>query len=310
MIISGRFVEILKFSRPLVYGARKKRRGPLPVNCGKGNRVVVDERMRQVLSISGQKPLFRKRVKKAFWLKIKKAEKEKVLKGSPASRAKALQRARSTVRRSINANVSGWHSATGREFMPVFITFTFAENIQKLQEANKLFTKAMKRLTWFLTKSRKSTLKYIAVPEFQERGAIHYHVIFFNLPFIENAYDEVRRIWKYGMVNVKAIYDVDNVGGYVTKYMVKDLEDPRLAGEKCHFASRGLKKPHHEYNVFKVRYVESRLPAEKKVVTKIYQSEFLGETEYTQYDLGRGGSLKDYGVVIREKEQYSAKKES
>ncbi|KKS91752.1 MAG: Rep protein [Candidatus Collierbacteria bacterium GW2011_GWC2_43_12] len=296
-------VEVLKFKRPLVYGPRKRSRKQLPVDCGKKNEVVFDERTRQVLGISKQLPLFRKRVKKAFWLKKKKVEKEKVLKGNPVSRAKALQRARSTVRRSINSNVSGWHSATGREFMPVFITFTFAENIQKLQEANKLFTKAIKRLTWFLTKSKRSSLKYLAVPEFQERGAIHYHVVFFNLPYIENCYDEVRRIWKYGMVNVKAIYDVDNVGGYVTKYMVKDLEDPRLAGEKCYFVSRGLKKPYHELNIFKVRWIESRLPEDKKVVTEIYNSDFLGEIEYTLYNLGRGGSIEDYGVVIREKEK-------
>ncbi|KKQ77353.1 MAG: Rep protein [Parcubacteria group bacterium GW2011_GWC1_38_6] len=130
-----------------------------------------------------------------------------------------------------------------------------------------------------------------------------FYVVFFNLPYIENCYDEVRRIWKYGMVNVKAIYDVDNVGGYVTKYMVKDLEDPRLAGEKCYFVSRGLKKPYHELNIFKVRWIESRLPEDKKVVTEIYNSDFLGEIEYTLYNLGRGGSIEDYGVVIREKEK-------
>lgn len=301
VIISGQIVEVMKFKNPLVYGSRKKREKPLPVDCGKKNAVVFDERTRQVLGISKQLPLFRKKVKRAFWLKKKKEEKEKTLKGNPASRAKALQRARSSVRRSINANVSRWYSATGRKFMPVFITFTFAENIQKLQEANKLFTKAIKRLTWFLTESKKSSLKYIAVPEFQQRGAIHYHVVFFNLPYIENGYDEIRRIWKHGMVNVKAIYDVENVGSYVTKYMVKDLEDPRLAGEKCYFASKKLKKPYHELNVFKVRWIESRLPEDKKIFTQIYQSEFLGEMEYTQYNLGPNCRIEDCGVVIPEK---------
>ena len=65
---------------------------------------------------------------------------------------------------------------------PVFITLTFADNIQDLFIANAEFTLFIKRLNYYVFKQKKSILKYLVVPEFQKRGAVHYHIIFFNLP--------------------------------------------------------------------------------------------------------------------------------
>jgi len=62
---------------------------------------------------------------------------------------------------------------------PLFITLTFAENVQEIGTANKLFTLFVKKLNYQTYKTKKSVLKYLAVIEFQQRGAIHYHIIFF-----------------------------------------------------------------------------------------------------------------------------------
>ena len=61
------------------------------------------------------------------------------------------------------ANKDDWKS---------FITLTFAENVRDLDEANRKFhiyvTQIRKRFPGF---------KYLGVPEFQERGAVHYHLM-------------------------------------------------------------------------------------------------------------------------------------
>jgi hypothetical protein len=46
-------------------------------------------------------------------------------------------------------------------------------------------------------------LKYVSVVEFQKRGAVHYHAVFFNLPFIVN--DELAAIWSHGFIKINAI---------------------------------------------------------------------------------------------------------
>jgi uncharacterized short protein YbdD (DUF466 family) len=90
-------------------------------------------------------------------------------------------------------------------------------------------------------------VKYVSVPEFQKRGAVHYHAVFFNLPLI-NLRDEFQTgdfasNWEHGFIKAKKIAGVPNVGNYMTKYMTKDATDRRLVGRKKYFATRGLIQP-------------------------------------------------------------------
>lgn len=67
-------------------------------------------------------------------------------------------------------------------------------------------------------------MKYIATWEKQKRGAIHYHVIFFDFPFV--AKEKLQDLWTYGFIKINRI-DVDsmeNRGRYLSKYFGKDLE--------------------------------------------------------------------------------------
>ena len=88
--------------------------------------------------------------------------------------------------------------------------------------------------------------KYLSVIEFQERGAIHYHVIC-DWGFIEEK--EIAEIWGNGFIKVKGLLKanngkpVDNVGAYIVKYMDKDMIDERLMGKKSYLTSRNLKRP-------------------------------------------------------------------
>jgi hypothetical protein len=162
---------------------------------------------------------------------------------SPSS----LSRTRQKVVRTINANCHTWSNWEGLIVKPQFLTYTFADNITSLDEANPLFTNYIKRLNYHEFESKKSVVKYIAVPEFQERGAVHYHVVFFNLRSINQRHEfltgDVASYWEHGFIRVKKIAEVPNVGIYMTKYMTKDATDRRLVGRKKYFATRGLHKP-------------------------------------------------------------------
>ena len=117
-----------------------------------------------------------------------------------------------------------------------FLTLTFAENKTNIEECNLLFKNFIKRLKY---KYNLLCLKYLAVIEFQERGAVHYHVLL-NIPYIPHK--ELQELWGNGFVFVNAISHVDNLGAYILKYMTKDNNDTRLMGKKVYLTSRNLKQ--------------------------------------------------------------------
>jgi hypothetical protein len=162
---------------------------------------------------------------------------------SPSS----LSRTRQRVVRTINANCHTWTDWQGVPIKPQFLTYTFKENITDLSEANPLFTNYIKRLNYHEFNSKRSLVKYVSVPEFQKRGAVHYHVVFFNLRSINQRHEfetgDFASLWEYGFIKVKKIAEVPNIGNYMTKYMTKDATDRRLVGRKKYFATRGLHQP-------------------------------------------------------------------
>lgn len=188
-------------------------------------------------------------------------------------RYQVLTKARRDVRRLINANVDKWGEK------PKFVTLTFAENVQDIKQANYEFKKFRQRLEYGL----ELKLKYVCVIEFQKRGAIHYHVVFFNLPYVEFNY--LSDIWRNGFIKINAIEQVDNVGAYVTKYMTKENDDERLRGEKSYFTSRGLFKPIEKHlNEKEIAKVKDKL-SHKKVYENQFKNEYTGNILYTQYNL-------------------------
>lgn len=211
------------------------------------------------------------------------------------SRKSSMNRSRSILRRLINANAWKWIKPSGLSYLPIFLTFTFAENVTDIKIANPIFTKFIKRLNYEITGSKESFLKYVVVTEFQERGAIHFHTIFFNLKHIW--VDTLTEIWGEGFVKLKKIEHVDNVGAYMCKYMGKDFDDDRLDGKKRYFSSRGLIKPTIIKDEEKVSAVVSKIPIEylkkKREFERKYKGKKIGMVEYTQYLLDKKQSLFD-----------------
>lgn len=202
---------------------------------------------------------------------------------SDANRIKSLNRAKTNLRRLINSN----HGQYGDHFSSKFLTLTFGENVTDIDKANYEFKKFMQRLNYKLFDSKKSNLKYIVVPEKQSRGAIHYHVILFNVPYIRS--DVISEVWGHGFIRINRIEDVDNVGAYVSAYLGKEDEKHGdwLKGKKSYFSSRGLFKPLEVTDKKIVEQVASALPKDKISYSSEFSNEHLGNISYSQYNLNK-----------------------
>src|SRR5699024_718822 len=163
---------------------------------------------------------------------------------------KSLSRTIRNIRRSINANVGAWG-----DYFPKFMTLTFKQNIKDHKTANDEFRKFIRRLNYRVTGQKRTILKYTAVVERQKRGAIHYHVIFYNLPYI--AFNELLGAWQHGNeqrgLRINAIKEIDNVGSYVTKYISKEIQvlrdgkgGEREKEKKIYYQSHRLEKPNEK----------------------------------------------------------------
>lgn len=209
------------------------------------------------------------------------------------NRQVTITRARTTIRRLVGANNGQWKDKQGRPYKSVFMTLTFADNVQDFDTANHQFKLFILRLGNRVgNRKKQNCLKYLVVPEFQKRGAIHYHAIFFNLPYIPQK--ELSDIWGQGRLHLKAIDEVDNVGAYVCKYLRKDLDDERLRGKKCYFTSRQLLQP-------TMMEVDTSQGKQKELLESVcntalalsgkspytvrYDSEHFDSITYTQYTL-------------------------
>lgn len=204
-------------------------------------------------------------------------------------RKQVISRAKKNLRRQINSN----HGQYGKEFTSKFVTLTFEDNITDLTVANYEFKKFMKRLNYEIFKTKKMNLRYTVVPEFQKRGAIHYHIIIYNIPYTRQKV--IQEIWGNGFIWINKIDDVDNVGAYVAEYLGdgekgqgRNLEDDRLKGRKSYFSSRDLFQPVEITDKKKVEAVRAALPIENITYgPKHFTNEHLGDISYIQYNLNK-----------------------
>lgn len=184
------------------------------------------------------------------------------------NREKVLNRARRDLRRIVNSNVAEYSK---------FLTLTFEENIQDIAWANREFSKFIMRVNYYLG----FKVAYSGVIEFQKRGAVHYHVIFYNTPR-KLKLDALRAIWGYGHIKLNIIRDVDNVGAYVCKYMSKCEDEKKLRGKKMYFNSRGLKKPQEIKESALVKAIASSLDGQTPKYSNTFANEY-NSIDYKQY---------------------------
>ena len=146
------------------------------------------------------------------------------------------------------------YACQNERFWRSFVTLTFADNVTDINEANKKFHTCMNN---FAKKMKKHGLefKYLGTPEFQKRGAVHYHLLTnlecgsVWLPVQEGVSNGKTMFdfkdWKYGFTSgfdLKNTDDKFNIALYITKYLYKDI-DNRLFGRNKILKSNNLEKP-------------------------------------------------------------------
>lgn len=184
--------------------------------------------------------------------------------------------------------------ANEKEFK-TFITLTFEDNIIDISVAHKKFHIWRRNI-----KRSKSDFMYVCVPEFQKRGAVHYHLLT-NIDYTDykliskefktiwnrdhKRWENFRTVnsWCYGHSRVDDMKDI-NVVGYLSKYMTKDI-DNRLWGKRRYYYSQNLRHPTEIY-----------LNLDDLNDYKYFVNCFNGEERYTS-------TYKDYygdDVVVKE----------
>ena len=206
------------------------------------------------------------------------------------NRKLTTRRAREKIRRLALCN---FDAETSR-----FLTLTFrdgsVDDVTNVEQCNKEFKKFIQRL-----KYNYGDFKYIAVIEFQDknkRGAVHYHIMY-DLPYIKRS--KLIELWGNGSVDIRKMYHVDNLGAYLTSYMLKDIGDHRLRGKKCYLTSKNLDKP-ILLRGQEILDVERIYQLDKKeiVFTNSYESEHHGLITYKEYNIKRAtNTLLDIDIV-------------
>ncbi len=165
---------------------------------------------------------------------------------------RSIIRSKLECQRLAKSNMKDWKT---------FITLTFKDNITDLEFANKKLRNYIDSV-----KRKKKDFKYLCIPEFQERGAVHYHLltnIDINSELIPkrdllklynnttNTWKEIEyydlKYWNLGFSSAEPLVgDAKKVVGYISKYMTKNI-DNRLFNRHRYFYSRNLIKPTAKY---------------------------------------------------------------
>lgn len=184
---------------------------------------------------------------------------------------KNIMRSKFSLQRIVKAN---------EHLFKTFITLTFKENIKCIEKANKVFN------AWRTNIQKiKKDFVYVSVPEFQKRGAVHYHLLT-NLdididteliaPQIdkENCFDV--KYWNKGFTSVFRLNDI-NIVGYISKYMTKDI-DNRLFGKRKYSHSNNLVVPKEEfidldkYMAYFLKHIEN-----KEIIYSAEYNDYYGD---------------------------------
>lgn len=173
----------------------------------------------------------------------------------------SINRTKTEIRRLVNSNLQ----------LNKFLTLTFADNITDLKIANRIFNKFVMRMMY-----KYPDFQYLAVPEFQKRGAVHYHLLC-NLSYIKNI--ELQKAWGQGFVKINRIDNVNNVGAYISKYLGKEM-DERVFGKKKFFRSQDLNTPIEIIGWQSKIFIEKYLNPLAPVFEKTFISDWTGEIEY------------------------------
>lgn len=133
----------------------------------------------------------------------------------------------------------------------LFLTLTFKDD---RNNDERCFSRLSEWLKYMRRKHGK--FDYILIPERHADGCLHFHGVFANFggvvkdSGVKHKKQPIYNIteWRYGFSTATKIRDKKRVSNYITKYVVKDLDQNIVGkGKKKYWSSRGLAVPVESY---------------------------------------------------------------
>jgi hypothetical protein len=139
---------------------------------------------------------------------------------------RAVSRSRGKIRRTV--------MTAGMDHL---LTLTYRENMCDIEKAWQDLDKFCR-----LVRERLGDFKYLAVPERQERGAVHWHLAvvgFQNVPLLRSLW---RSVVGEGNIDVQFRHTMKRsvVARYISKYVVKSLSDSERLNKRSYSVSKGV----------------------------------------------------------------------
>jgi len=196
----------------------------------------------------------------------------------------SVSRTRNTLRNILSATLGNINET------PTLITFTTLHGAP-IKQAYRWLTRFYQLVSYH----QKSKPVYVCVPEFQSRGAIHFHCLVWGIS--QNVTDKERdrrtlqNLWRRGYVDCVKTDGSGALAWYLVKYFDGVFSDSRLSGEKAYVASRSVSRPivYKGIDAFKWDFghgpmedlaVENNLTCIKE---RAYSTQWLGEAIYKTY---------------------------
>jgi len=179
----------------------------------------------------------------------------------------------------VRANLIG-------ETPPAFFTFTVAESVG--------IERGYEYLADFWSRVRQNSIeceRYITVPEFQKRGAIHFHLIIWGMnKYAEQERDtrQIQNLWQRGFVDCLITDGSQKIAGYMAKYMRKSMFDKRLIGQKAYTASRSCMRSMSVSSEFASSHALEAWGLDLStppLQDKLFVTQWLGQGRYRLYKL-------------------------
>lgn len=183
-------------------------------------------------------------------------------------------------RRLVSANLSGTE-------LPVLITLTYEKNVTDIKVGYKNYRSFVQALRHKYGKA----FRYICVPEFQRRGAVHFHAMFWGLPsellLQERKTRELAMMWGHGFVYMKKTDGHERLSSYLAKYMSKAFVDSRLKNQKSYVASKNIQRPVIGKDINAMWHIEEDFSDGKdvEIKEKEYHTSWLGMCKHRHFKL-------------------------
>lgn len=200
-----------------------------------------------------------------------------------SQRPDSIRRRTRAFRRLLQSNLVG-------EEIPALFTFTMLE-VVTLREAYVDFQHFIARVRRYEGKG----FKYIAVPEFQQRGAIHFHVLIWGIEqervLGERNSRYFQRLWQKGFVDCIQTDGSPKLIGYVGKYLSKSMSDRRLYNQRAYLSSHNVLRSVSVNSLSPIDYSKEVFDIDLSTVAPLIDRKFntywLGKGHYKLFNLSQ-----------------------